>query len=105
MATNYNISLKRYNGVDYDTLLPKSTMSTTVTLTANGWLNNSQTVLISSSIGVTATSLVLVSPNPSDFSIYGDYGIYCSAQGTNSLTFTCSGPPSDDIVVNIIRLT
>ena len=105
MATNYNINLKRYNGIDYDTLLPKSTMSTTVTLTANGWLNNSQTIFISSSIGVTETSLVLVSPDPSDFSVYGDYGIYCSAQGTNSLTFTCSGPPSDDIIVNIIRLT
>lgn len=133
MATNYNIRLKRFNGTDYDILYPNTTIEqiignlptnrlsgtivktqlasgatysfTTITLASGSWDNNIQTVSVPSSIGITAFSLVLISPEPSSYSAYGDSGIYCSAQGTNSLTFTCDSPPSGNITVNVVRLT
>ena len=133
MATNYNIRLKRFNGTDYDNLFPNTIVSqvtgnwptnrlsgtinksqitanatytsTTVTLLAEGWQNNLQTVSIPASVGITNSSLVLISPNPDSFYAYGDSGIYCSAQATNSLTFTCESPPSSNVTVNVVKLT
>lgn len=54
--------------------------------------------------GVTTTNSVLVSPAPSSASVYATAGVMCSAQGTNSLTFTCDTVPSADISVNILIL-
>lgn len=132
MATNYNIKLKRFNGTDFDTLFPNTTIeqvtgslptnrlsgtiaknqiasgatytSTTVTLSTT-WTNNTQTISVPSSVGITSTSLVIISPAPNSFLNYGDSGIYCSAQGTNSLTFTCQSPPSSSLTVNVVKLT
>lgn len=129
---NYNIRLKRYNGTSYDNLYPNTLVaqvtgdwptnrlsgtitksqiasdatytSTTVTLSGT-WTNNQKTVSIPTAVGITANSLVIVSPAPSSFTDYGDSGIYCSAQADNSLTFTCSSPPSGNITVNVIKLT
>ena len=129
---NYNIRLKRYNGTSYDNLYPNTLVaqvtgdwptnrlsgtitktqiaqdatytSTTITLSGT-WTNNQKTVPIPADVGITATSLVIVSPAPSSFTDYGDSGIYCSAQATNSLTFTCSSPPSGNIIVNVVKLT
>ena len=133
MATNYKIRLKRFNGTDFDTLYPNTIVeqvlddwptsrldgtinktqitpdatytSTTVTLISGNWSNNTQTVSVPSSVGIISTSLVIVSPTPNSFSNYGDSGIYCSAQANNSLTFICESPPSNDIIVNVVRLT
>ena len=132
MATNYNIRLKRFNGIDYDNLYPNTIVdqvtgdwptnrlsgtitksqitsdatytSTTVTLSGT-WTNNQKTVSIPTAVGITANSLVIVSPAPSSFTEYGDSGIYCSAQAADSLTFTCSSPPSGNIIVNVVKLT
>lgn len=132
MATNYNIRLKRFNGTDYDNLYPNTIVDqvtgnwptnrlsgtiaktqiaqdatyTSVTVTLSGvWTNNQKTVSIPAAIGITANSLVIVSPTPNSFTEYGDSGIYCSAQAVNSLTFTCSSPPSSNITVNVVKLT
>lgn len=133
MATNYNIRLKRFNGTDYDNLYPNTIVdqvtgnwptnrlsgtitktqispdatytSVVITLSSGSWSNNSQNVSIPTSVGITANSLVIVSPTPNSFSAYGESGIYCSAQATNSLTFICESPPSANITVNIVKLT
>ena len=78
----------------------KSTIS--VTLTAIGWSSNSQTV---SATGVTASNTVIVSPAPSSIADYTAWWVYCSAQGTDSLTFTCDTDPSNDITVNVVILS
>ena len=135
MAQNYEIDIKRFNGQDYDTLLPTPaahasthqadgsdpiTLQTgtygdgtitnvklasgatytqlTVTLTVAGWSDNSQTVTAS---GVTANNAVVVSPAPSSYLSYGEFGVYCSAQATNSLTFACDSTPDVALTVNI----
>ena len=71
----------------------------TVTLASASRSNDEITV---TATWVTATNSVIVSPVPSDISDYTSAGIYCSAQGTDSLTFSCSTTPSGDIDVNVM---
>ena len=135
MAQNYEIDIKRFNGQDYDTLLPTPashasthqangsdpiTLQTgnygngtitkvklasgatytqiEITLTVAGWSDNSQTVTAS---GVTANNAVVVSPAPSSYSSYGEFGVYCNAQAANSLTFVCDSVPDVALAINI----
>lgn len=70
----------------------------TITLTVAGWVNNSQTVTVS---GVTANNAVVISPTPNSYISYGEFGIYCSAQATNSLTFVCDSAPDVALTVNV----
>lgn len=74
----------------------------TVTLTTAWWSSNTQTV---SATWVTASNTVIVSPDPSDYSDYTDAGIYCSAQWSGTLIFTCGTTPSNDIDVNVVILS
>ena len=70
-----------------------------VTLTSAWWSSNTQTV---TATWVTTTNTVVVSPDPSSFEDYTWATIYCSAQASNSLTFTCSSAPSNNITVNVM---
>lgn len=72
-----------------------------LTLTSSGWSSNTQTV---TATWVTASNSVIVSPAPTSITDYTDAKIYCSAQGSNSLTFTCDTAPTNDITVNVIIL-
>ena len=136
MAQNYEIDIKRFNGQDYDTLLPTPaahasthkadgsdpiTLQTgnygdgtitkgklasgathtqiEITLTVAGWSDNSQTVTAS---GVTINNAVVVSPAPGSYLSYGEFGVYCSAQATNSLTFVCDSTPDVNLTVNVL---
>ena len=74
----------------------------TVTLTSAWWSSNSQTV---SATGVTASNTVIVSPAPSDIGDYADKWVYCSAQGSGTLTFGCDTAPSGDITVNVLIMS
>ena len=76
-----------------------STPSTMPELTVAGWSSNTQTVTVT---GVTATNTVFVSPAPASASDYASAGIICTAQGTDSLTFTCTTVPANAITVNVV---
>ena len=78
-----------------------SATSLTVTLEAAGWSDDSQTV---TATGVEAGNSIIISPDPASIDDYSDAGIYCSAQGTDSLTFECATTPSNDIDVNVLIL-
>lgn len=73
-----------------------STQTATLTTT---WTSNQQTVTVS---GVTSSNYVIVSPAPASYDDYCEAGIYCSAQGTNSLTFKCDTAPSSSLTVNVM---
>ena len=88
-----------HDGDEY--VFPWGQTTITVTLASASWSNSSITV---TATWVTATNTVIVSPDPSDYSDYTDAEIYCSAQGTDSLTFTCNSTPSNDIDVNVVIL-
>lgn len=83
-------------GTDYQSPV-KSAM---VTLSANAWSGNSQTINVSN---VTAGSLVTVAPVPTaqNRTAYLEAGVYCSAQGAGTLTFVCEDVPSVSLNVNI----
>lgn len=78
-----------------------TTPSTMPTLTVAGWSSNTQTVTVN---GVTTTNNVLVAPAPASAADWTSAGVICTAQGTNSLTFTCTQTPSNDITVNVCIL-
>lgn len=76
-----------------------STPATMPELTVADWSSNTQTVNVT---GVTASNIVIVSPAPASAADYAAAGIVCTAQGTDSLTFTCTTVPSNAITVNVI---
>lgn len=71
------------------------------TLTTGGWSNLSQTVNVT---GVTANNTVIVTPSPSSYAVYGESGVYCSAQADGNLTFMCVEAPTANLVVNVLIL-
>lgn len=73
--------------------------STTATLTVAGWSSNTQTITVN---GVTSSNVVIVSPQPLSAGDYASAGILCTAQNTNSLTFTCTQTPSNAIDLSIV---
>lgn len=70
-----------------------------ITLTSTAWSDKSQTVDVT---GVTASSLVFVSPSPASFDVYGSSGVRATAQADGTLTFTCSKVPATDVSVQVV---
>lgn len=73
--------------------------STTATLSSSGWSNNTITVTVN---GITATNNLLVMPAPASTRDWDNSFVLCTAQATNSLTFTCETTPVVDLVANIL---
>lgn len=77
-------------------------MLRTATLTTSGWSSNSQTVTVNGVVANSSAQLIYVSPaNKDSATAWGAAGVFCSAQGANSLTFVCDSTPSANITVNI----
>lgn len=72
----------------------------TVSLIPSKWSDNEQTVTVS---GVTADSIVVVSPYPNetDYRMYAINNIRCVSQRTDTLTFKCSIVPTEAMMVNV----
>ena len=85
-----------------DLSIPTGTTATVtqVSLTVANW--NATTTCTKSVTGVTTSNSVIVSPAPSSISDYVSAGVYCSAQGSGTLTFTASSTPTADLVVNVM---
>ena len=100
-ATKYSSGTKNYASIFWMDGSTKQNIitKTTVTLSASAWSNNTITVTVS---GVTSSNTVIVSPAPASFEDYRTAVIYCSAQSTDSLTFTCLTTPTTDITVNVL---
>jgi hypothetical protein len=75
-------------------------VSTTVTIASGDWSANSATKTVS---GVTASSFLWVSPDAASYANFGIAEVRATAQGTNSITFTCTTTPSVSITVVVIR--
>lgn len=72
-----------------------------VTILTSDWSNGTATV---TATGVTASNTVIVSPAPSSMDDWGAAGIKCTAQGANTLTFTCAEAPESAITANVVIL-
>jgi len=87
------------NSVTKEKIAPGATYSTTtVSLSASGWSGNTQTVNVS---GVTASNLVIVSPNPVNHVAYAEANVRCVSQEVGKLTFACDSVPGSSLAVNI----
>ena len=72
----------------------------TLTLSSGGWTSDEQ--IVSSVTGCTSNSIVFISPDPTSSDDYVDAGILCTAQGNQTLTFTCKTVPTNNITVNVV---
>ena len=82
-----------------------SRKSMTVTLTMNNWAGGYQMVAAE---GVKADSSkcdVFVSPTEESREIYADFGIRCTGQSENKLTFMCNTTPEQDLQISVVILT
>ena len=73
----------------------------TGTLAIASWSSNSQSLTVE---GITASNNIIVSPTTASATNWNLFGVSCSAQATNSLTFTCKTTPTAAIGVQIIIL-
>lgn len=73
--------------------------SVQVTLTAVGWLNNTQTIVVGN---VEADNIIWVSPSSASFDSYVASGIRATVQQSGSLTFSCITTPVVDIIVEVV---
>lgn len=84
-------------GTDY--ALPAN--SVTVTLTAAGWVDNTQTVSVS---GATDTNIKVISPAPASIDEYASCGVKAAAEGAGTITFACTTVPENDLIINVAIL-
>lgn len=78
-----------------------SKTTSNITLSANSWSNNTQTVSVN---GIAENSLVIITPAPANYENYSSDGIYCNAQGSNTLTFTCKVVPTVDLIIQVTNM-
>ncbi len=75
--------------------------SISVTLPAADWSESAQTV---TATGVTSSNTVIIGAAPASQAEYTTCGVVCTAQGTDSLTFTCTSTPTNDLTVTVLIL-
>ena len=82
----------------------KQTKITTasVTIAASDWANNRCTKNVT---GVTADNTVVVTYAPASKSVYTAADVYCSAQGSGTLTFACETTPTASVTVNVMIIS
>lgn len=73
----------------------------TITLSASNWVDNTQDVTV---VNMNDTKSVIVQATDESLEAYGDAGIKCTAQTTNTLTFICETVPDGDLTVNILHM-
>ena len=104
VGLDWSNSAKTFELLSPDGTIPTARLTkvnSTITLAAADWSAGTQTVTVN---GITATSVVWVSPDPSDQADYVAGGILCTAQAANSLTFTASTTPTNDIDVVVVAM-
>ena len=90
---------------EFNTLLANAAIkpiSISVSLPVSGWSDNTQTVTVTGVLADETKQLIQPMPAIASQIAYMSAGIYCSGQAANSLTFTCSETPTEDITLYIV---
>ena len=96
------LSTNDYTTAEKDKLADLSKpVAATAELTAAGWDASAKTQTVTVS-GVTATNSVIVQAAPASRTAWLDAGVYCSAQGAGTLTFTCDDVPESALTANVL---
>jgi hypothetical protein len=99
-----NVDITNANSDKIDAALWNNVSSVLIgTLSSSGWSGNAQTIQVA---GLETTGYVyLAFPESASFQAYAKAGIYPNnVTATNSITFNCTKPPTNNIVVNIIKM-
>ena len=92
-----------YNGTQYDFIGSVggnvTVSNASVTIATSDWSNGTCTKNVT---GVTTSNNVIVSYAPASKDDYLDADVYCSAQGSGTLTFTCGSAPEAAITVCVL---
>lgn len=77
---------------------------TQVTLTTANWDDSTrtQTVTVAGILADTTAQNIQINPVPTSMHYAIESGIYCSAQANDSLAFSCSVIPTENIVLNVV---
>lgn len=70
-----------------------------VSIPASAWSGTTATV---SAAAVAASSDVIIAPAPASIAAWAAAGVYCSAQGAGTLTFTCTTAPTEALTANVM---
>lgn len=76
-----------------------------VTLRANDWADHEQTVAAEDVTADENETDIFITAAPESYVAYAENMIRCTSQGENSLTFTCTDVPAEDVKVNVIIFT
>lgn len=90
---------------EFNTLLANAAIkpiSISVSLPVSGWSDNTQSVTVTGVLADETKQLIQPMPAIASQIAYMSAGIYCSGQAANSLTFTCSETPTEDITLYIV---
>ena len=86
----------------YDVLEAMKPKAVSVTLTAAGWSDNTQTVTVSGVLADETKQLIQPMPSAASQAAYIEAGILCTGQAANSLTFTAETAPTADLTVFVV---
>lgn len=84
-----------------DTVIPAPLRSVTVTLTASGWTDGTQTAQVAGVLADETKQLIQPVPASSSKAAYYDAGIQCISQGAGTLTFRSEKAPTVDLAVYV----
>ena len=82
-----------------DFVKPKSVP---VTLTASSWVDGVQTVAITGVLADETAQIIQTVPALASQAAYIEAGILCTGRAANSLTFTATTAPTDDLTVYVV---
>ena len=80
----------------------KAPKSVSVTLTTSAWASNAQTVTVNGVLADETKQLIQPMPAIASQSAYYAAGILCTGQAANSLTFTCTETPEENLTVYVV---
>lgn len=77
-------------------------VSVTVTLAANAWSNNAQTVTVSGVLADETKQLIQPVPASASSAEYESCGVKATAQAADSLTFSCNTAPTNNLTIYVV---
>lgn len=75
---------------------------TMVTLLADGWTENVQTISVPGVLADETKQAIIPSPSPESWEAAGKAMVRCSAQGVDSLTFVCKSVPEENLSYYVV---
>ena len=76
--------------------------SISVTLAANAWSNNAQTVTVTGVLADETKQLIQPVPASASSAEYESCGVKATAQAADSLTFSCDTTPTNNLTVYVV---